>query len=225
MNPASKMAHRSGTETVAALPPSVEQKLQGHGGIVGDYGPIIVREQRSVVWPSEKLIAGLNGNGVLLWFELDDFDSAVARAEVMKAVKARHRNPPSGDDGPNHWEGRSRNPQYAECLGNAWLVEAATGSGSCGPGRLWAVPAFEAGFEGDARSACPSGTPATGRQTLMTPVRSERANTRADVFAEFRGPRSGLRALVQQRGSGCIIERQRFGARATERSCRSIDPA
>ena len=112
------MAHRSGTETVAALPPNVEQKLQGRGGIVGDYGPIIVREQRSVVWPSEKLIAGLNGNGVLLWFELDDFDSAVARAEVMKAVKARHRNPPSGDGGPNHWEGRSRNPQYAD----AWAM-------------------------------------------------------------------------------------------------------
>ncbi|PYV83730.1 MAG: glyoxalase/bleomycin resistance/extradiol dioxygenase family protein, partial [Acidobacteria bacterium] len=46
------------------------------------------------------------GNGVLLWFELDDFDSALARAEDMKAevVKPRHRNPPSDDGGPNHWE-------------------------------------------------------------------------------------------------------------------------
>jgi catechol 2,3-dioxygenase-like lactoylglutathione lyase family enzyme len=46
------------------------------------------------------------GNGVLLWFEVDDFDAALARAAAMQAeiVKARHRNPPSGDGGPNHWE-------------------------------------------------------------------------------------------------------------------------
>jgi hypothetical protein len=58
------------------------------------------------------------GNGVLLWFELDDFESAVARAEVIKAVKPRHRNPPSGDGGPNHWECRSLDPQYAD----AWAM-------------------------------------------------------------------------------------------------------
>jgi hypothetical protein len=41
------------------------------------------------------------GNGVLLWFELDDFDSAVARAEQMKVefIKPPYRNPPSGDGG------------------------------------------------------------------------------------------------------------------------------
>ena len=46
------------------------------------------------------------GNGVLLWFETDDFDAAVARAAEMKAeiVKAPHRNPPSGEGGPNHRE-------------------------------------------------------------------------------------------------------------------------
>lgn len=46
------------------------------------------------------------GNGVLLWFELDDFDAAVARAENLKAeiVLPRHRNPPDGNGGPNHWE-------------------------------------------------------------------------------------------------------------------------
>lgn len=46
------------------------------------------------------------GNGVLLWFEVEDFDAAVARAAEMKApvVMARHRNPPEGDGGPNHWE-------------------------------------------------------------------------------------------------------------------------
>ena len=46
------------------------------------------------------------GNGVLLWFETDDFDAAIARATDMGAevVKPPHRNPPSGDGGPNHRE-------------------------------------------------------------------------------------------------------------------------
>ncbi len=46
------------------------------------------------------------GNGVLLWFEIDDFDAAIARVAEMRAevIKAPHRNPPSGDGGPNHWE-------------------------------------------------------------------------------------------------------------------------
>jgi hypothetical protein len=52
------------------------------------------------------------GNGVLLWFEIDDFDAAVARAEEMQIemVLPRHRNPPSGDSGPNHWECWLRDP-------------------------------------------------------------------------------------------------------------------
>ena len=53
------------------------------------------------------------GNGVLLWFEIDDFDAAVARAEAMKVEIAlpRHRNPPPGvDGGPNHWECWLRDP-------------------------------------------------------------------------------------------------------------------
>ncbi|MBI1764589.1 MAG: VOC family protein [Acidobacteria bacterium] len=46
------------------------------------------------------------GNGVLLWFEVDDFDAAVARATELKAeiVLPPHRNPPDGDGGPNHRE-------------------------------------------------------------------------------------------------------------------------
>src|SRR5262249_9032575 len=46
------------------------------------------------------------GNGVLLWFEVDAFDAAVARANQMhvEVVLPRHRNPPDGDGGPNHWE-------------------------------------------------------------------------------------------------------------------------
>jgi hypothetical protein len=53
-----------------------------------------------------------HGNGVLLWFELDDFDAAVARAEEMQIemIHPRHRNPPSGDSGPNHWECWLRDP-------------------------------------------------------------------------------------------------------------------
>jgi hypothetical protein len=47
------------------------------------------------------------GNGVLLWFEVDDFDTAVARAAELRAevVLAPHRNPPPGQSGgPAHRE-------------------------------------------------------------------------------------------------------------------------
>jgi catechol 2,3-dioxygenase-like lactoylglutathione lyase family enzyme len=52
------------------------------------------------------------GNGVLLWFETDDFDAAMQRVAALKAeiVIPRHRNPPEGDDGPNHWECWLRDP-------------------------------------------------------------------------------------------------------------------
>ena len=48
-----------------------------------------------------------NGNGVLLWFEIEDFDAAVARATELRAeiVLAPHRNPPEGQSGgPAHRE-------------------------------------------------------------------------------------------------------------------------
>jgi catechol 2,3-dioxygenase-like lactoylglutathione lyase family enzyme len=53
-----------------------------------------------------------HGNGVLLWFEIDDFDAAAARVTEIGApiVLARHRNPPDGDGGPNHWEIWLRDP-------------------------------------------------------------------------------------------------------------------
>jgi hypothetical protein len=46
------------------------------------------------------------GNGVLLWLEIDDFDAAMKRVAELKPeiVQPRHRNPPSGEGGPNHWE-------------------------------------------------------------------------------------------------------------------------
>jgi len=68
------------------------------------------------------------GNGVLLWFEMDDFDSAVARSQAMRAevVKPRHRNPPAGDGGPNHWEIWLRDPE-------GYAVVLASPDGSAGP--------------------------------------------------------------------------------------------
>lgn len=47
-----------------------------------------------------------HGNGVLLWFEVDDFEAVMARADSINAevVKPCFRNPPSGNGGPNHWE-------------------------------------------------------------------------------------------------------------------------
>ncbi|MDM4767885.1 VOC family protein [Pelomonas sp. SE-A7] len=52
------------------------------------------------------------GNGVLLWFEVDDFDAALVRAEALGAevLLGRHRNPPDCDGGPNHWEVWLRDP-------------------------------------------------------------------------------------------------------------------
>jgi catechol 2,3-dioxygenase-like lactoylglutathione lyase family enzyme len=52
------------------------------------------------------------GNGVLVWFETDDFDRAVTRAGELGAevVLAPHRNPPEGDGGPNHREIWLRDP-------------------------------------------------------------------------------------------------------------------
>ena len=52
------------------------------------------------------------GNGLLLWFEIDDIDAAIARAEAMgvEVIMPRHRNPPDGDGGPNHWEFWLRDP-------------------------------------------------------------------------------------------------------------------
>ena len=67
------------------------------------------------------------GNGVLLWFEIDDFDAAVARRWSLEAevVLPRHRNPPDGDGGPNHWEIWLRDPE-------GYTVVLASPDGSAG---------------------------------------------------------------------------------------------
>jgi catechol 2,3-dioxygenase-like lactoylglutathione lyase family enzyme len=55
----------------------------------------------------------LAGNGVLLWFEVDDFDDAIERVRALSAhvVLAPHRNPPEGEPGgPAHRECWLRDP-------------------------------------------------------------------------------------------------------------------
>jgi catechol 2,3-dioxygenase-like lactoylglutathione lyase family enzyme len=62
------------------------------------------------------------GNGVLLWFETDDFDSAVDRANELGAevIREPHRNPPPGQPGgPAHREIWLKDPDgYAVVLGS-----------------------------------------------------------------------------------------------------------
>jgi catechol 2,3-dioxygenase-like lactoylglutathione lyase family enzyme len=67
------------------------------------------------------------GNGVLLWFELEEFDAAMDRVAEMKVeiVLPRHRNPPSGEGGPNHWECWLRDP-------DGYTVVLASPDGSAG---------------------------------------------------------------------------------------------
>lgn len=80
------------------------------------------------------------GNGVLLWFEVDEFDAAMERAAGMgvDVVSPRHRNPPSGDGGPNHWECWIRDPD-----GYTVVLASPDGSG----GGSW-VPARDAAEPG-----------------------------------------------------------------------------
>jgi len=54
------------------------------------------------------------GNGLLLWFEVDDFDAAMARVEKLKApiILPRHRH-----EGARHWQCWMRDPDgYAVVL-------------------------------------------------------------------------------------------------------------
>ena len=69
------------------------------------------------------------GNGVLLWFEIDDFDAGMKRVKELDAeiVMPRHRNPPSGGGGPNHWECWLRDP-------DGYVVVLASPDGTAGPG-------------------------------------------------------------------------------------------
>jgi hypothetical protein len=64
----------------------------------------------------------------VLWFEIDDFDAVIARADEMGAevVMAPHRNPPDGSGGPNHRECWLRNL-------DGYVVVIASPDGEAGP--------------------------------------------------------------------------------------------
>jgi len=68
-----------------------------------------------------------HGNGVLLWFEIDDFDAAMERVRELQPpiVMPKHRNPPDGNGGPNHWECWLRDP-------NGYTVVLSSPDGSAG---------------------------------------------------------------------------------------------
>jgi|SRR5215831_7141708 len=96
------------------------QRLLGcqsaHGGpeyerLVSD-GQLVLQLHRWDVEHQHGAIGDPHGNGVLLWFETSDFDAAVARATGLQAevILPRHRNPPDGNGGPNHWEIWLRDP-------------------------------------------------------------------------------------------------------------------
>jgi len=101
------------------------QRLLGcrsdHGGteyerLISREGVLILQLHRFEVAHHHGAIGNPNakpyGNGVLLWFEIDDFDDAMARVSELnpEIIHPRHRNPPSGDGGPNHWECWLRDP-------------------------------------------------------------------------------------------------------------------
>jgi catechol 2,3-dioxygenase-like lactoylglutathione lyase family enzyme len=67
------------------------------------------------------------GNGVLLWFEVDDFDAVMERCHAIgvEIVLPKHLNPPDGVGGPNHWECWLRDPD-----GYVVVVCSPDGSGS-----------------------------------------------------------------------------------------------
>lgn len=67
------------------------------------------------------------GNGVLLWFEVDDIDAVIERSSAMdvEIVLPKHRNPPDGAGGPNHWEYWLRDP-------DGYVVVVASPYGSAG---------------------------------------------------------------------------------------------
>jgi catechol 2,3-dioxygenase-like lactoylglutathione lyase family enzyme len=68
------------------------------------------------------------GNGVLLWFETDEFDAVMARAREMKVemILPPHRNPPDGKGGPNHRECWMRDP-------DGYKVVVCSPDGEAGP--------------------------------------------------------------------------------------------
>ena len=88
--------------------PEYERLLDGEGRLIMQLHHWEVEHHHEPIGDPEKL----RGNGVLLWFEVDDFDAAVARSRELGAhvVMAPHRNPPEGPGGPAHREIWLRDP-------------------------------------------------------------------------------------------------------------------
>jgi catechol 2,3-dioxygenase-like lactoylglutathione lyase family enzyme len=76
-----------------------------------DHGPIGDRDSKPY------------GNGVLLWFEVDDFEAVLARAAEMNVeiLIPRLRNPPDTRWNPFHWECWMRDPDgYVVVVASNW---------------------------------------------------------------------------------------------------------
>jgi catechol 2,3-dioxygenase-like lactoylglutathione lyase family enzyme len=115
------------------------QRLLGcrsdHGGVeyerLVDGGRLVLQLHRFEVEHEHGAIGNRDdrpyGNGVLLWFEIDDFDAAIDRVADLGAeiVLPRHRNPPDGRGGPNHWECWLKDP-------DGYVVVIASPDGSAG---------------------------------------------------------------------------------------------
>jgi predicted enzyme related to lactoylglutathione lyase len=86
------------------------------------------------------------GNGVLLWFELEDFEAAVERSALMGAevVRPRHRIPPMGEGGPGHWEICLHDP-------DGYTIVLASPDESAAPPHLNSDPAPECPTAGQAQ--------------------------------------------------------------------------
>lgn len=100
------------------------ERLVANGGLILQLHRFDVEHDHGAIGnPDDKPY----GNGVLLWFEIDDFDEAVRRVADLKAaiVHERHRNPAHGDGGPNHWEIWLRDP-------DGYTVVLASPDGSAG---------------------------------------------------------------------------------------------
>jgi catechol 2,3-dioxygenase-like lactoylglutathione lyase family enzyme len=85
------------------------ERLVGDGGLVLQLHSFEVEHHHGQIGePSSRPY----GNGVALWFEIDDFDAAVSRAQALEAevVLPPHRNPPDGPGGPDHREVWLRDP-------------------------------------------------------------------------------------------------------------------
>jgi catechol 2,3-dioxygenase-like lactoylglutathione lyase family enzyme len=96
--------------------PDYERLVDGDGRLVMQLHNWDVEHEHGAIGDA----GAVAGNGVLLWFEVDDFDDAVARIQQVGAevVLPPHRNPPEGEPGgPAHREVWIRDPNgYAVVL-------------------------------------------------------------------------------------------------------------